>query len=68
MIRHKIPVTKRHTWPVIVTGGDQLIWVPGLALNAEHTPPHHQTNHQQGGDQSGAIQPSFWLLVGEKVK
>lgn len=57
MIRHKIPVSKRDTWPVIVTGDQQLVWVPGLAFNADAVSVHSEDD----GDRKG-----FWLLAGEK--
>lgn len=36
MIRYKIPVWRRDTWPVIVsTHDDRLVWVPGVGVSAE---------------------------------
>jgi tRNA(Ile)-lysidine synthase len=32
MIRHKIPLTQRDTYPVIVTADDRIVWVPGLPV------------------------------------
>lgn len=64
MIRHKIPLTKRDTWPIVVTGEDQLVWVPGLALSAEFA----LADHPLGGDQQTVGSPAFWLHGGEKMK
>ena len=32
MIRHKIPLSQRNTYPVLVTADDQIIWAPGLPV------------------------------------
>ena len=32
MIRHKIPFSARETHPVLVTGGDDIVWSPGLPV------------------------------------
>jgi tRNA(Ile)-lysidine synthase len=36
MIRCKIPAAKRHTWPVVVTADDRVVWVPGLPVAREY--------------------------------
>ncbi len=32
MIRHKIPLSERDNYPLLVTGDDQIIWSPGLPV------------------------------------
>ena len=36
MIRCKIPAAKRHTWPVVVTADDRVVWAPGLPVAREY--------------------------------
>ena len=55
MIRHKIPRSKRDTWPVVVTEDDRLVWVPALPVARDFAAP------------PGAA-PRAWLLAGEIAK
>lgn len=36
MIRCKVPAAKRHTWPVVVTADDRVVWAPGLPVAREY--------------------------------
>jgi len=38
MIRHKIPVSARDNYPVLVTNDDSIVWSPGLPAAAGFTP------------------------------
>jgi tRNA(Ile)-lysidine synthase len=38
MIRHKIPLSQRHTYPVATTAEDQIIWSPGLPVARQFAP------------------------------
>lgn len=35
MIRHKIPVSRRNHYPVLVTEDDQIVWAPGLPVSRD---------------------------------
>ena len=77
MIRHKIPVSKRDTWPVIVSAADdRLVWVPGIAVSAEFA-LGAEVAFNAGLDNSvvpdstsskAGSQPLFWLLAAARVK
>ena len=63
MIRHKIPVWRRDTWPVIVSAiDDRLVWVPGVGVSAEFV--------RSGDDPGSEISGSgvFWLEAVESAK
>jgi len=38
MIRHKIPLTERDKYPILVTKDDQIVWAPGLPVAREFAP------------------------------
>lgn len=38
MIRHKIPLTQRDRYPVLVTKDDRIVWAPGLPVAREFAP------------------------------
>jgi tRNA(Ile)-lysidine synthase len=58
MIRHKIPGSKRDTWPVVMTEAGRLVWIPGApAALAPATP-----------GTPGEWQPQGWLFAAEMAK
>jgi tRNA(Ile)-lysidine synthase len=38
MIRHKIPLTQRDKYPILVTKDDRIVWAPGLPVAREFAP------------------------------
>jgi tRNA(Ile)-lysidine synthase len=38
MIRHKIPLTQRDQYPILVTKDDRIVWAPGLPVAREFAP------------------------------
>ena len=43
MINHKIPVSRRQTWPTVVTPDDEYVWSPGLPPSI-HFAAHDKTH------------------------
>ncbi|MDX2033569.1 MAG: tRNA lysidine(34) synthetase TilS, partial [Blastocatellia bacterium] len=38
LIRHKIPLSQRDTYPLVVTADDRIVWAPGLPVAAPFAP------------------------------